>query len=108
MGIKGFFNAFLKMHNRQIKHDDKFIYNSYDQDSNNQITKSKYLLLDFNSIIHNTAIELQNNLTKLYLAYLIFKKINKYDQMVINKLSNDDDNKKEDDDDKKKDDDDKR
>ena len=72
MGIKGFFYGLL---NR--RDSSKFIDSSAAFDS-------KYLLLDYNSIIHNTSAKIQNKLISLYMCKLIFDKLGAFDIKVIN------------------------
>lgn len=72
MGIKGFFYGLLNNQN-----SNKFI-------SSTPIFDSKYLLLDYNSIVHNTSAKIQNKLISLYMCKLIFDKIGLFDIKVIN------------------------
>jgi len=72
MGIKGFFYGLLN--NRD---SSKFIGTTPASDS-------KYLLLDYNSVVHNTSAKIQNKLISLYMCKLIFDKLGMFDIQVIN------------------------
>ena len=72
MGIKGFFYGLLNN-----KNSNKFI-------SSSPMPDSKYLLLDYNSVVHNTSAKIQNKLISLYMCKLIFDKIGSFDIKIIN------------------------
>jgi hypothetical protein len=76
MGIKGFFYGIL---NR--RDSNKFI-------DSNAVSDSKYLLLDYNSIIHNASAKIQGKLISLYMCKLIFDKLGAFDIEVINLVDN--------------------
>lgn len=76
MGIKGFFYGLLSRTD-----SSKFI-------NSNIAPDTKYLLLDYNSIVHNTSAKIQDKLISLYLCKLIFDKLGRFDIRVIDLIDN--------------------
>lgn len=76
MGIKGFFYGLLN-----DRESGQFIDAIAASDS-------KYLLLDYNSVIHNTSAKIQGKLISLYMCKLIFDKLGEFDIKVINLIDN--------------------
>ena len=72
MGIKGFFLGLLN------RRDSRHFINS------SAVTDSKYLLLDYNSVVHNISAIIQSKLISLYMCKLIFDKIGSFDIGIIN------------------------
>lgn len=72
MGIKGFFTSLI---NR--KDSGKFSNSIAESDS-------KYLFVDYNSVVHDVAARIQTKLISLYMCKLIFDKLGSFDIEIIN------------------------